>query len=282
MNQEILRYVEHVRTPMDKFIATANGIRFCLTEPLQLRLVRLQRNHLYHDPSNQNPLVTVIIPTYNRAKLITERSLPAVLMQSYKNLEILIVGDDRIDNTRDLVARLGDPRLRFINVPEYTRYPKETKSRWFVGGVPQRNEGLKQAKGLWIAENDDDAIWTSDHVESLLRFAQIGDYEFASGSYIAVRHNKEVLVDVTDLKPRIGGFETWFYRSYLKLFHMNINSWRKAWNKPQDMDKQERMIKAGVQFGFLDKVVSRILPLPGKETVGMDALDQSRYVHDPK
>ena len=39
--------------------------------------------------------------------------------------------------------------------------------------------------------------------------------------------------------------------------------------------------RAGVRFGFLDKVVTKIPPRPGQTTVGVDALDSSRYTHDP-
>lgn len=45
------------------------------------------------------PLVTVIIPTYNRAKTI-ERSINSVLSQSYSNLELIVVDDGSSDNTR--------------------------------------------------------------------------------------------------------------------------------------------------------------------------------------
>lgn len=59
------------------------------------------------------PLVTVIIPTYNRAKTI-ERSINSVLSQSYSNLELIVVDDGSSDNTKSVVENIDDSRVRYI------------------------------------------------------------------------------------------------------------------------------------------------------------------------
>src|SRR3989344_6709830 len=140
---ETFREIEHHRTWRDRLISDILKTYFALSEPLRLRLARRHwEQTMQHPAKKQNPLVTIIIPTYYRGKLLAEQCLPPILAQTYKNIEVLVIGDGRIDNTRELVASIGDPRLCFIDEPEYTHYPKETKSRWFVGGVPARNKGL--------------------------------------------------------------------------------------------------------------------------------------------
>ncbi|MCS7214653.1 MAG: glycosyltransferase family 2 protein [Thermodesulfovibrio sp.] len=259
------------RTLQDKIISTLNSIRYALTEPIILRIMRILHEKDYKD-KNENPLISVYTPTYNRAQLLIERAVNSVLNQTYKNFEYIIVGDCCTDNTEELISKIKDPRIRFYNLPKRGyRYPPTVENHWFAGPVVPANFALKMVRGKWIARIDDDDIWTSDHLEVLLKFAQEGNYEFVSSSYIAVRHGKEILVDVKDQHPRIGGTQTWLYRSYLKFMKYNIHCWRKKWNRVNDTDLQDRFYKAGVRIGFLEKVTCYVIPRPGEETIGLEA-----------
>ncbi len=261
----------HTRTIEDRIISSFNAIRYRLVEPLLLYFARRRYAKEYSDNAD-NPLVTILFPTYNRGRLVVERTLPSLFSQTYQNFEIVIVGDGPTDGTKELLAKIPDPRLRYYEIPHYTQYPKEVKSRWFVGGVPPRNKGLELARGEWIAELDDDDVFTPDHVESLLRFAKKGGYESVSGLCMEERHGKHRVVPAEG-NPPIGGVSTWLYRSYLRFFRYNINSWRKAYHCPQEIDRFRRMVSCGVRTGFLEKVVTFVLPLPGAKTVGLDALE---------
>lgn len=65
----------------------------------------------------QPPLVTICIPTYGGARFITA-ALDSVRVQSYKNLEILVVDNASSDNTDQIVTSIQDERLRFIRNPQ--------------------------------------------------------------------------------------------------------------------------------------------------------------------
>jgi len=259
------------RTWQDKVISGLIGFYYNLTEPVLLWLART-RHEAEYQPDDLEPLISVYIPTYNRAELLMSRAVPSVLAQTYKNFELIIVGDHCTDNTAELVSKINDPRIIFYNLPtrDY-RYPPTAENHWLAGPVVPANQALKMVKGQWIARIDDDDIWTPDHLEALLRFAQKGNYEFVSSSYETERHGQKILVDVKDENPRIGGTQTWLYRSYLKFFKYNINCWRKSWNRVNDTDLQDRFYKAGVRLGFLERVTARILPRPGETTVGLEA-----------
>jgi glycosyltransferase involved in cell wall biosynthesis len=234
-------------------------------------MVRAKEGYLYTNP-NEDPLISVYTPTYNRANLLIERAVDSVLKQTYKNFEYIIIGDHCTDNTEDLVTKIGDQRIRFYNIPKRGyRYPPTAENHWLAGPVVAANTALRFVRGKWIARLDDDDIWTPDHLEVLLRFAQKGNYEFVSACYIAERYGKRYIVDVKQEKPRIGGTQTWLYRSYLRFFRYNINCWRKSWNRVNDTDLQDRMFRAGVRMGFLDRVVAYVLPRPGEETIGLEA-----------
>ncbi len=259
------------QTIEDRFISWFIASRFAITEPVLLKIARLKYEHLYDKPA-ENPLISVCVPTYNRATLLVERAVSSVLSQTYKNFELIIVGDCCTDNTAELLSQINDPRLKFINLPKrQRRYPVSVENHWFVGGSVPANKALDLAQGQWIARNDDDDIWTPDHLETLLRFAQKENWEFVSASYIAERHGKRITVDAKDEKPRIGGVQTWLYRSYLKFMKYNPECWRKNWNRVWDTDLQDRIYRAGVRMGFLEEVVAYVLPRPGESTVGLEA-----------
>lgn len=106
---------------------------------------------------NSNPLVSVSIPTYNNAKLITE-TLNSVQNQTYKNLEIIVVDDGSTDNTEAVVRDLmkSDPRIR---------YKKIVNSR----SPTARNTGFKISNGEYVASLDSDDLWPENRIEVQLQ-----------------------------------------------------------------------------------------------------------------
>jgi glycosyltransferase involved in cell wall biosynthesis len=93
------------------------------------------------------PLVSVVIPTYNRAHCVGE-AIKSVLDQTYKNFEIIVVDDGSTDNTQEVLATFGD-RIRVIR--------QENK-----GVSAARNAGIREARGEWLAFLDSDDLWLPD------------------------------------------------------------------------------------------------------------------------
>lgn len=255
----------------DVAISAARASWYAVSEPLRLAAARRRYAADYADPG-ETPLVSAYVPTYNRAELLVERALSSMLAQTYENIEIVVIGDCCTDDTAERVAALNDRRVRFHNIPKRTRrYPESAENHWLAGPVVAANTALRMLSGKWIARNDDDDIWTPDHVEVLLRHAQRRDLEFVSGAYECERDGRRHVCSPADEVPPIGGTQTWLYRSYLKFFRYNIDCWRKSWNRVNDTDIQDRFHKAGVRMGYVDRVVCRVLPRPGEETIGLDA-----------
>lgn len=94
-------------------------------------------------------MVSVIIPTYNRGKVIT-RSIDSVLNQTYKDLELIIVDDCSTDNTQEIVRQIDDPRVTYICLEENQ------------GACVARNVGIAKARGEVIAFQDSDDEWHCD------------------------------------------------------------------------------------------------------------------------
>lgn len=278
---------ERKRTLEDRVITGFNALRFAVTNPILLRIARRRHEHLYSN-SQQTPLISVCVPTYNRGQILIERAVASVLSQTYTNLELIVVGDHCTDNTVELISRIKDPRLRFYNLANRKRnYPPTVENHWLVGGATPANKAMELARGQWIARVDDDDTWSPDHIDVLLRFAQQNRYEFVSGMYLGERFGEKKAMDgirardpyftggkkyLADDSPKLGGVSTWLYRSYLRFMKYNVDCWRKSWNRVWDVDLLMRIYKSGVRMGFLeDKIVSYVLPRPGETTIGLDA-----------
>lgn len=265
------RSINRKRNLVDKFISFLNFAKYSLTEPFLLKINRFLYSKNY-EVKNDNPLISITIPTFDRGQLLIDRTLPSILSQSYVNFEVLIIGDCCIDNTPEILSGITDPRVKFFNLKKRTKYPNDPKSRWFISGVKPSNYALKISKGKWICYFDDDDIMSPHYLERLLRFAQIGNFEFVAGLYEEDRDgNLNIKGYKEPGKIEFGGHSTWMYRSYLKFFKYNINSWRKSYNRPQDIDLFLRMHNAGVVMENFKEVVSYIRPRPGQKKIGLDA-----------
>ena len=106
----------------------------------------------------ENPNVSIIIPTYNRAHLVG-RSIQSVLNQTYKDFELIIIDDDSIDNTEDIIKEYQkkDKRIKYL---------KHVKNK---GGSAARNTGIKAAKGKYIALLDSDDEWLPEKIDKQVK-----------------------------------------------------------------------------------------------------------------
>lgn len=102
--------------------------------------------------------VSVVIPAYNAARFI-EDSISSVLSQTYKPLEIIVVDDGSRDETRTIVERHAKD-VRYIYQDN-------------AGPSAARNHGVREARGDWVAFLDSDDYWEPDHLESLIKHAQL-------------------------------------------------------------------------------------------------------------
>ena len=103
------------------FVSVIKSLYYNLSEPMILRLVRLRYKKRQLE---DNPLVSIIIATYNRSQILINRTLPTVLSQTYNNIEVVIVGDHCIDNTPELLKDYPDNRVRFFDLKKRGKYPK--------------------------------------------------------------------------------------------------------------------------------------------------------------
>lgn len=104
-----------------------------------------------------NPLISVIIPTYNRENIIVN-TINSVLKQTYSNFELLIIDDASTDNTEQKINEIKDKRIKYIKLPTNTK------------GTKPRNVGIKLSQGDFIAFLDSDDCWLPDKLEKQIKF----------------------------------------------------------------------------------------------------------------
>ena len=96
--------------------------------------------------------VSIIVPTYNRAKTLG-RAIESILKQTYTDYEIIIVDDASTDNTREVVEQIEDERIRYIRLEQNQ------------GAGHARNEGIRMSRYDYIAFLDSDDEWMPAKLE---------------------------------------------------------------------------------------------------------------------
>jgi glycosyltransferase involved in cell wall biosynthesis len=126
------------------------------------------------------PLVSVIIPTFNRAGTI-KRAIKSVINQTYKNWELIIVDDGSTDDTKDLIKDyLKNKRIKY-----YFKKKEGTSSA--------RNYGIKKAKGSFISLLDSDDEYKPKRLEIQLKAIKIKKTLFSLSNRIISINNKRIL-----------------------------------------------------------------------------------------
>ena len=139
---------------------------------------------------NENPLISVIIPVYNVEQYI-ERCIRSVIVQTYKNLEIIIVDDGSTDNSGNICDKLAQEDNRIKVFHQVNK-----------GVSAARNIGLQEAHGEFIGFVDSDDFIDSDMYEYL--YSLIKD-NGADISFCKFRHF-DFPMHFDDFEE-IGGFE---------------------------------------------------------------------------
>ncbi len=219
------------------------------------RLRELRADPAYERPfTDSDPLVSVVIPTYDNHRLLRERAIPSVLAQTHQNFEVVVVGDAAAEAARVAVESFDDRRISFSNLPYRGPYPEDPEVRWLVAGVPPANEAVRLARGLWIAPLADDDAFHPHHVERLLVHARRVRLELAYGRICAHLPNEGSTISVGRFPPEHGqfGFQSALYhRGLADIFEFELAD--APLGLPCDWGMCLRMMEAGVRIGMLDE-----------------------------
>lgn len=156
------------------------------------------------DKIQMSEMISVIIPTYNRAHVISE-AIQSVLDQTYRDFELLVIDDGSTDDTQDVVSRFSDKRIKYHYI--------EHKGRAYA-----RNYGLQKMCGRYVAFLDSDDLYGKEKLKSL------SDY---------LRSHPETMIAYSSYTLIQNGIETFQYTNngsgnlFLKIFKksfINMNT----------------------------------------------------------
>ncbi len=118
--------------------------------------------------SASTPAVSVVIATYNWSSVL-RYAIHSVLAQSFRDFELLVVGDACTDDSAEVAAAFGDPRIRWFNL-----------ERNSGSQSAPNNRGIAEARGRYVAYLGHDDLWYPNHVEVLVRAIEAKQADFAS------------------------------------------------------------------------------------------------------
>ncbi len=194
--------------------------------------------------------VSVILPVYKEPKEWLEESIKSIVLQSYENLEIVIVLDDPGNRwVYDIVNSYVDKRP--IVVAENDRN---------VGLVESLNRGLKLCDGTYIARMDADDVATTDRIEKQVKFLRRYNYDLLGGQVELFNDQSRKIRDTV--------FSDKYCKRMIK--HMNpiahptwigkrtvfeeLGGYRSI-DSAEDLDFLLRAIRAGYRIGNIPQVV---------------------------
>lgn len=132
----------------------------------------------FKDMNHIQPIVSVIIPTCNRASYL-EKAISSVLEQSFAFFELVVVDDGSDDETKEVIKNFRDKRLKYIY--------QENR-----GVAAARNTGLHMAGGKFAAFLDSDDYWLPGKLERQMKFMQESGFKISQTNEIWIRHGKRV------------------------------------------------------------------------------------------
>lgn len=106
---------------------------------------------------NNPPLVTIGMPTYNRANSYLKDALKSAVSQTYPNIEIVISDNASTDNTEALIKSFNDPRIRYF------------RQSTNIGGLNNANFCVERANGDYFVLLHDDDLIDNDFIEVCMK-----------------------------------------------------------------------------------------------------------------
>lgn len=137
-----------------------------------------------------NPLVSIIVATYNSSATIIE-TLDSIYDQTYKNIELIVTDDNSKDNTCEIVDEwIKLHRNRFVD-------SSLLRSSFNTGVSENFNRGIRRSSGIWIKPFGGDDILFPNYVERLLQ--ESGDADMIISRLYLFSGNKEIINEGVNL-----------------------------------------------------------------------------------
>lgn len=226
----------------------------------------------------ENPLISVIIPCYNRAHLIGE-TLQSVIDQTYPNWECIIIDDNSTDSSISIIQEFIKKDQRFKLHERPGNRPK--------GANTCRNYGLEKAQGSYIIALDSDdllapfCLW--ERACAIQTYPNYDFWVFSTEVFQNTIGDKRVLVNIITDEDSLGRFlkmdVIWLSTGpiWRKTVLEKIGKWDENLKSWQDWDLSTRAIIAGLRFKFYG-IIDNYWRLPISGSIGSDSTSREHLI----
>ncbi len=123
----------------------------------------------------KTPLISVVLPVYN-AELYIAEAIESILNQTYTNFELLILNDASTDKSVDIIKEYAEEneRIRFIDYKQN------------AGLIQRLNDGVRNAKGKYVARMDNDDISLPNRFEEQIKYMEANEEVGVCGTYFDI------------------------------------------------------------------------------------------------
>jgi glycosyltransferase involved in cell wall biosynthesis len=211
---------------------------------------------------SKDNLVSVIIPTYNRADFITQ-SLNSVWEQIYRPIEVIVVDDGSVDNTEDVVNKWAE-----------NHNDRSFSSKYIYqenGGAPAaRNNGIKNATGRYLQFLDSDDVLMPEKLALQIELLKKENTPFCICDYIHIDHAGNVIRTSDNnrsIEEIIKSYK-WLHTSIGVInkacFKEDILKWNPRLMKNQDRDFNLKILFVIEKFSYVNKPLFKWVRHNGK------------------
>jgi glycosyltransferase involved in cell wall biosynthesis len=197
-----------------------------------------------------NPRVTVILPTYNWSGVL-RFAIASALRQTFTNFELLVIGDGCTDDSAQVVAKAGDPRVRWIALPENSGHQSAPN-----------NVGLREARGEIIAYHGHDDLWLPHHLGVMVEALEAHRADLAHSLCLMVPSDGEsgwLLIP----QPELGSYAPPLCVVHRKSLTEQIGGWRdyrELGTTPPDVELWRRAAASGAALTFVPRLTGIKFP----------------------
>ncbi len=200
------------------------------------------------------PIISVVTAVHNGEKFIAS-SLISLLVQSFKDFELIVIDDGSTDRSVEIIKSLKDPRIKL--------YQQEKN----LGLTKSLNRAISMAKGRYIARHDADDYSMFHRLETQLRFLEKHPEVMLLGSSVYVTNNRNIINEVllypsTDeqIKNSIVHFNPFVHGSMIfeKKFILQNGGYNEEYRYVQDYELWGRILPTALAFNISDPLYIRI------------------------
>ena len=208
-------------------------------------------------------MISIVIPLYNKESCV-QKTIDSILVQSFKDFEVVIVDDGSTDGSARIVSSIPDDRIKLVTKPN-------------GGPSSARNRGIKEAKGEYVAFIDADDIWSPDYLKAMADLiVSFPEAVIWGVNYTMIQEGQVKAVTVNEFRGYVS--EKWDYFPFFfsssstccrRESLIELGGFDERMVYDEDIDMWFRLLLSGK--GVLD---TRVLAFYNKD--GMDSLTQHK------